>query len=708
MKISRGHFTLRGALCLAAAVSVLSALSVVALPTATAAENLPGTHIGYPNTFFAYVGAGENLDVRFEKTATSGLPGEVDITVEGPGVAPASCHLGQVDPAGTACEWTDLTGAPGIWRISFATTAGTEQVHYPGILFASGAFQWDIDVQLGIADIPGRVWSDQYTMAQALPTQVGGQFFDLTYWFQSAFGVQYQVDYHEYNGIHSVFLADPVGIRENGTCNSVYQSIFFNDPNWSPANGECDDGAFKLFFEQPDSALPASATTWDGGTDWVNPPVVVPGATNLAFTPNSPDVYSGTLTFDLFNFPGGNVKVEVDTDNDGSFVGPQDRMITVGGSDAAPVELAFDGLDGLGAPIPPTQAIQFRVLIDQIAEIHFVNYDVESRAGIEVTQLTSDPMLATPAGDKTISWNDSHLDPNTDDALAPAPGFLTWFHTTWPDCFLPGPVKDGCASPAFQGADVNSAGGVHGWEWSPQGGAGLAIGWGNNRYIDDWKSAEIAPQRSPELVVDGREGSFEIAKSSVPDDGATVEPGDTVTYNVTLTNTSAGAVPITVANATIEDDLSAVLDDATLTGTPSATAGAVSVVGDTLTWTGNISPGTPVTISYQVTVNAPDALGDLVLENVVTSADESAVNCPPADPGPECSTVHPVVVVEDAVTPPPPAEPEPEVAGTTETASGSLPFTGSNLSMLLVITLTMLGSGIVLYGASRLRRRPIG
>ena len=60
--------------------------------------------------------------------------------------------------------------------------------------------------------------------------------------------------------------------------------------------------------------------------------------------------------------------------------------------------------------------------------------------------------------------------------------------------------------------------------------------------------------------------------------------GDVITYNVTVTNTRQGAVPITVSGIVVDDDLSDVLDDAALTG--------------------------------------PDGevdLGDLVLENVVSS-----------------------------------------------------------------------------------------
>ena len=716
MTISRGHFTLRGALCLAATATLLTALLVSVVPSARAVENVPDTSIGYPNQYFAYANAGESLDVVFEKNAMANAtnPGDLTVTLDGPGFAGLACHIATADPVGTICDFTALNGGTppssaesGIWRVAFTPITGTEQAHYPGILFAHGRFTWDISVNGLGGELPGRVWSDQFTMAQPLPLQPGGTLLDLTYYFQSKFGVLYQVDYSEYNGIHSIFLADPVGIRENGTCTSAYVSIYFNDPNLSPADGECDDGAFKLFFEPPDAALPATATTWSGGTDWINPPVLVPDAFNLGFVANSPDIQSGTFGFEVVNFPAGNVTVQVDTNNDGNFTGPEDRTIITGASDAAPVSVPFNGLDGFGVGIPANQAIAFRVLIDEIAEIHFVNYDVETRGGIEVTQVTNHPALLTPAGDKTISWNDTHLDPNSDVAIAPQPvtNPITWAITTWPGCPA-GDVK--CAGVTFQGDEVNSAGGVHGWQWSPEGpGLGLAIGWGNNRYIDDWKAASIEPVITPELEVDGRDGTFTVAKTSDPPSGSAVEAGDTVLYGLTVTNSS----DVTAFDVELTDDLSGVFDDAVLTSGPAASSGIASIVGDTLTWQGNVSPGTPVEILYQVTVNAEDALGDLLLGNVVTTLSEGAQNCPPVNPGPECSTEHPVTLVGGGVTPGPDDDDDDEavVAGATETAGagGSLPFTGGTLGLMVLAALMMLGAGGTLYESTRLRRRKV-
>ena len=104
---------------------------------------------------------------------------------------------------------------------------------------------------------------------------------------------------------------------------------------------------------------------------------------------------------------------------------------------------------------------------------------------------------------------------------------------------------------------------------------------------------------------------YTLVKSSDPVSGSTVKPGDAITYTLTVHNDSAA----TVSGAVVTDDLSQVLNNATVSG--SIGAGA-TITGTTLTW--NVptiaAGGADATVSYTVTVNA--GAYNKTLKNVAT------------------------------------------------------------------------------------------
>ncbi|ALG15179.1 hypothetical protein AOZ06_30835 [Kibdelosporangium phytohabitans] len=114
-------------------------------------------------------------------------------------------------------------------------------------------------------------------------------------------------------------------------------------------------------------------------------------------------------------------------------------------------------------------------------------------------------------------------------------------------------------------------------------------------------------------------------------DKKTVEPGDTVRYTITVTNT--GQTP--QDNASFTDDMTKVLDDADYAGDATATIGNVTYAAPNLTWTGSLGIGQESTITYTVKVKNPNP-GDKKLTNVVTS-DTPGNNCPPGSTDPNCS-----------------------------------------------------------------------
>ena len=103
--------------------------------------------------------------------------------------------------------------------------------------------------------------------------------------------------------------------------------------------------------------------------------------------------------------------------------------------------------------------------------------------------------------------------------------------------------------------------------------------------------------------------AFAVTKAA---SAATLNPGDTLTYTVTVVNT--GQVAFTDAEpASFTDDLTSVLDDATYNG--DASSGA-TFAAPTLSWSGALAVGATVSVTYSVTTNAPPT-GDLHLINAV-------------------------------------------------------------------------------------------
>ncbi|WP_231918850.1 MULTISPECIES: DUF11 domain-containing protein [unclassified Leifsonia] len=113
-------------------------------------------------------------------------------------------------------------------------------------------------------------------------------------------------------------------------------------------------------------------------------------------------------------------------------------------------------------------------------------------------------------------------------------------------------------------------------------------------------------------------------------------PGDTVTYTVTVKNTGTQAYD----TASLTDDLTDVLKDASYTGEARASQGAVAYTAPTLAWSGPLAPGDTATITYSVTVKNPTP-GDHSLRNTVVSPTVGS-NCAAGSADAKCTSTVPV------------------------------------------------------------------
>src|SRR5664279_2230498 len=92
-------------------------------------------------------------------------------------------------------------------------------------------------------------------------------------------------------------------------------------------------------------------------------------------------------------------------------------------------------------------------------------------------------------------------------------------------------------------------------------------------------------------------------------------PGAPVNYTITIHNTGQTVY----TGATVTDDLTSVLDDATLNSGATASIGSLDVTGFVLTWTGTLAVGATATVLYTVTVRSPDTGDKLMINQAVST-----------------------------------------------------------------------------------------
>jgi uncharacterized repeat protein (TIGR01451 family) len=469
--------------------------------SASASANYPSSRIYLDQTFYAYVGAGETLDVTFSQTTPSSSP--VTITISDPTTAGVPCVVPGGSANGIMCAATGLSSTTaGVWTIQFDPTSDNQRYSY------------DIQVRDATsAPLTGRIWTDRYNQYQSgASTQ--------SLWVVTREGYTYRMQLINFNGVGSAFRANGFGLVEEGTCTPIYRSA---NGTSIAANGvaleagvefseSCGDD-YWMFFEQPDAALPPTAPSV-GGQMWVRPAVIAPAATDLAFVASSATTRAGEITFDLSGVNGG-YSIQIDANADGDYSDAVDRTIPWGSPPGA-VTVPFDGLDGVGDPIGVCQAFNARVVVDRVGEMHFVLEDVEQ------------------LGNGAQTAGGIRLTGETIGVTAPPP-LLYWDDTVFPASTLappePWPSPDGSAGVDSLASATN---GVHGWRYD----------WGNTRSIENWtyyqatagSQVAIDAPCDPSLSIDKR------AELDDTDSDGRADVDETIQYSFLVRNTGNAAL----------------------------------------------------------------------------------------------------------------------------------------------------------------------
>lgn len=141
---------------------------------------------------------------------------------------------------------------------------------------------------------------------------------------------------------------------------------------------------------------------------------------------------------------------------------------------------------------------------------------------------------------------------------------------------------------------------------------------------------EVIDGQTPNCDTKSMTGWYTYSKVSDPKTGAPVSPGEKVSYTIKVNH--EGKAP--AAGASIDDDVTDVIDDATYNNDAKASSGKASYTDGKLTWSGNLAVDQVVTITYTVTVIET---GDDDLTNPVTTTDERGV----CDEAVGCKVEHP-------------------------------------------------------------------
>lgn len=331
----------------------------------------------------------------------------------------------------TPCTVTVASGQTGLWTFEYISPTPPNNFNRTPLLVSEEWTEdpimgyvtaWDLSVRAGATERRGRV----FTNLLSANLMDGGAGFSGVLYVLTADGYRYSVDPNGTQPFGFHFFANNKGIRQADGSPS-YQSGplgSITSVQHPLADDDSSNQTHKLFVNPPDSAMPADAIgafpvnytsvgSWSYALrrTWLLSTPQVPTISDFAFvglegTPNrmGPAPMGGFFRFQAGQ--AGSYHAVIDVSGDGVFGNANDRSLA-GSVVSGANQVYWDGLDGLGVPVPATAtaiSLSSQVVVGN-GEVHFPYVDVEqSPGGLVVTRLNG-----AGAPDSRIYWNDSAL-----------------------------------------------------------------------------------------------------------------------------------------------------------------------------------------------------------------------------------------------------------------------------------------------------------
>jgi uncharacterized repeat protein (TIGR01451 family) len=576
-----------------------------------------------------YVNAGETINLgssanaigggRINYRPPSGLAGTCPITgvtgritTRAQEVAGPLPNVGGYTPCIITAAQTTAAGS-GIWEIDFVSPDVTNTGNPPNVAAtANWAAQittqgfvtaWDVTVRnsSGVAQ-PGRAYTNY--LAASMGVNQDNAFKALIYVLTKD-GYQYSIDTNGLDPFQFIFFSNNKGFKDTSG-NPTYRSYDFTgvNPGTFPAGisvqnpGASDtstDYTNKIFFNPIDSFLPSSASIFGGSTWLSSSPVPPPTPSSFTFVglENVPG-QAGTNQGGNFTFNAsapGPFQIILDLNQDGILGNANDRVL-IGTASTGATTVFWDGKDGLGVAVPPSNSAYNATITLFAGEVHFPLLDAESnKGGLIIKRLNNPSPPTTPTPNPYwVYYNNTGMLGNAGlggaNAVAPNPlnGLLGQDSST-------GAQKYG-----------NSA----------------SDGFGNITGIDTWS---YYPSQSVQLAsgIVIRSADLRITKNHTP---TTAVAGGLVTYIIDVTNFNNPPSSISdVVGASVTDILPSSLSQATLvscsvvTGTGSCVSS--SFTGNTFNAKVNLNSG--ATVRYVIRAKlAAGSTGNLTNTATIT------------------------------------------------------------------------------------------